>query len=165
MKKFALLVVSLFVAGSASYAHKPAPVIPDFIHAAYSVESLLSEAELTNPGVRCLPVHLPDGYARLGRAGFRPAAGCRRRLCHAVRLPEAGRQDGARAVHDRKGACRRGQDTVVLRRAAGVPSPAGESGSDRQVCRVYGAPGQEKTVTTASTWTGRSRWTRSCMPA
>ena len=50
MKKFALLVVSLFVAGSASYARKPAPVIPDFIHAAYSVESLLSEAELTNPG-------------------------------------------------------------------------------------------------------------------
>ena len=50
MKKFALLVVSLFVASSASYARKPAPVIPDFIHAAYSVESLLSEAELTNPG-------------------------------------------------------------------------------------------------------------------
>jgi len=53
MKKFALLVVSLFAAGSALYARKPAPVIPDFIHAAYSVESLLSEAELTNP----------DGYA------------------------------------------------------------------------------------------------------
>ena len=50
MKKFALLVVSLFAAGSALYARKPAPVIPDFIHAAYSVESLLSEAELTNPG-------------------------------------------------------------------------------------------------------------------
>ena len=48
MKKFALLVVSLFAAGSALYARKPAPVIPDFIHAAYSVESLLSEAELTN---------------------------------------------------------------------------------------------------------------------
>ena len=96
------------------------------------------------PGVRCLPVHLPDGYARVGRAGFRPAAGCRRRLCHAVRLPEAGRQDGARALHDRKGACRRGQDTVVLRRAAGVPSPAGESGSDPQVCRVYGAPGRKE---------------------
>ena len=62
MKKFALLVVSLFAAGSALYARKPAPVIPDFIHAAYSVESLLSEGT-HEPGVRCLPVHLPDGYA------------------------------------------------------------------------------------------------------
>ena len=50
MRKLTLLVVSLFAVGSTLYARKPVPVIPDFMHATYSVESLLSEEELSNPG-------------------------------------------------------------------------------------------------------------------
>lgn len=50
MKNLALLIICLFTAGSTLYARKPAPRISGFIHATYSVESLLSEEEVANPG-------------------------------------------------------------------------------------------------------------------
>ena len=50
MRKLALLIVCLFAAGSTLSARKPVPKIPRFIHATYSVESLLSAEEVANPG-------------------------------------------------------------------------------------------------------------------
>lgn len=49
MKKLVLLSFSVLLACSL-YARKPASQAPDFIHGTYSVESLLSRAELLNPG-------------------------------------------------------------------------------------------------------------------
>lgn len=46
MKKFALLITPLLFGG---WSEAPGPEIPDFIHAAYSVESLLSREELAAP--------------------------------------------------------------------------------------------------------------------
>ena len=50
MRKLVLLSVALLMGGSPLYAFEPAPRIPRFIHAAYSVESLLTQEELSDPG-------------------------------------------------------------------------------------------------------------------
>lgn len=50
MNKLTLSIASLLIGGCVSCASEIRPEIPDFIHATYSVESLLSEAELSNPG-------------------------------------------------------------------------------------------------------------------
>lgn len=144
MKKFALLVVSLFAAGSALYARKPAPVIPDFIHAAYSVESLLSEAELTNPGYDAFqfiylmatpewagldfdrPQDAVDAYAT--QFDYLKQGG---KMALAPSMIEKAHAAGARIL-----LCFGGQQEFL--------PLAGESGSDPQVCRVYGAPGRKE---------------------
>lgn len=164
MKKFALLVVSLFAAGSALYARKPAPVIPDFIHAAYSVESLLSEAELTNPGYDAFqfiylmatpewagldfdrPQDAVDAYAT--QFDYLKQGG---KMALAPSMIEKAHAAGARIL-----LCFGGQQEFLPCWRIRIGSP-GLSG-------IWCA-WSKRTVTTASTWTGRSRWTRSCMPA
>ena len=82
MKRLILSIASLVILGSCfRSARSAAPQIPDFIHATYSVESLLSKEELSNPGYETfqfiylmatpdwknfdfdLPQEVIDGYA------------------------------------------------------------------------------------------------------
>jgi len=166
MKKFALLVVSLFAAGSALYARKPAPVIPDFIHAAYSVESLLSEAELTNPGYDAFQfIYLMATPEWAGLDFDRPQDAVDAYATQFDYLKQGGKMALAPSMIE-KAKC-------TLPEGKSCSASAG-SRSSFPCWRIrIGSPGlsgiwcawSKRTVTTASTWTGRSRWTRSCMPA